>query len=262
MRPAARFVKLTSWIRRSLPRVSALWSGFWLGVLPDSAIAAIDEALYDLSLNYHSREHNLQGLTPWETEAISRYFQGCRRLMVLAAGGGREVIALRRLGFEAFGWESHPALVATATALAGAEGWSGVIAPSVRDALPETTSLFDGVILGWSMYTLIHGHDRRVALLRGVRDRLPAGGPVLLSFWTRAEDDSRAWRVFQTGRIIRRLQGRPGPDLGDDMLPNVVHRFTRAQIADELAAAGFDLLRWEPSGNGPTASGWAVATRA
>ena len=244
-----------------MPRLHQLWSGAWLGVLPRRAMDAIDEALYDLSAKYHAKEHNLEGLTWWESRAIEEHFRPGSKIMVLGVGGGREVIALRRLGFEARGWESHPELLAKAQVLVQEEGWPGVIGHAARDEVPLGTETFDAAILGWSMYMLVHGRERRIALLRAVRERLAPNGPILLSFWTRDEHDRRALRVHRVACVIRWVLRRDPPDLGDDVMPNVVHRFTQAQSREELEAAGFALVHWEPQKGGRHSSGWAVGRR-
>ena len=258
-RSARLFVRITERLRRSVPRIEQYWSGFWLGVLPRSAMASVDEALYSLRSNYRTPEHNRQGLAPWERAAIAGNFRSGSRLMVLAVGGGREVVALRRLGFDAHGWESHPELLASAQQLLAEEGHPGVIHAARRDEVPPGDDTYDGIILGWGMYMLVHGRHRRIALLRAVRRRLVAGGPVLLSFFARAGDDRRAVRVFGIAQALRRMLRREPVEPGDDMLPNVVHRFTKEEVEEELGAAGFELLRFDDAGSGPLGSAWAVA---
>ena len=256
------FVRITERLLRSLPRVSTFWCGFWLGVLPSSVIASIDEALYSLRSHYGTAEHNRKGLAPWERRAIETYFPDGARTMVLAVGGGREVVALRRLGFDARGWESHPELAASAQVLLSDEGHPGVIHFARRDEVPHGDEIFDAVILGWSMYTLVHGRGKRVDLLRAIRRRVAEGGPVLLSFFDRAGDDARSISVSRFANLFRRALRRNPIEIGDDMLPNVVHRFTREEIETELRSAGFELLHFEPAGPGPLDSAWAVGRAA
>ena len=108
---------------------------------------------------------------------------------------------------------------------------------------------------------LVHGRERRIGLLRAVRERLAPNGPVLLSFWSRDEHDGRARRVHRVASAIRWVLRREPPDLGDDLMPNVVHRFTEAQVREELEAAGFALVHWRPQQGGRHSSGWAVGRR-
>lgn len=232
-------------------------AGALLGMLRRGTLHALDDAFYARSAGYRSDRHNLQGLRPWEEEALGAFFAGRASLVVLGAGGGREVLALARRGLRVEAFECNPALVEYAAALLAREGVDAEVRFLPRDAIPGA-GRFDGAIVGWSAYMLISGRTRRIALLRGLRERLEAGSPVLLSFWTRRPDSPRARRVAAVAGRVRRLLGGEPVEEGDDLAPNFVHRFTRAEVEAELAAAGFSLARFVEEGPGPHDSGWAV----
>ena len=65
---------------------------------------------------------------------IARYFQNAKRLLLVGAGGGREVLALIRLGYEVHGVECNPELVRVANTLLEEQG----LPPSVQFAPPDT----------------------------------------------------------------------------------------------------------------------------
>lgn len=238
----------------------AVQAGLWLGVMDRPALHALDDAFYAASAGYGSDRHNLRGLFGWEEEAVGACFGGCRSLLVVGAGGGREVLALARRGFRVEGFECNPALVGHAGGLLGREGCGAGVRLLPRDAVPEE-GRFDGAVVGWSAYMLIAGRERRIRFLRELGERLPTGGPVLLSFWTRGRGSPRARIVLGIGGRLRRLLGREPLEAGDDLAPNFVHRFTEAEVAGELADAGFRMARFEPEGPGPHDSGWAVGTK-
>lgn len=246
-------------VARLAPWAHAAWSGVWLGLLGRSGLHRIDQAMYDRRASYHGAEHNRRGLFPWERTAVEAYFAGRARIGVVGAGAGREVLALWRMGFQPEGFECNPSLVAAASSLLPADGCPCTVEAIARDRAPGGAGPFDAAIIGWSAYSLVAGREARIALLRGMRDLLPAGGPLLLSFFTRGADDLRAGRVARIAGRVRRALRRAGVEPGDDLLPNFVHRFTRGEVEEELAAGGFRLVRWEPQGPGPYDSGWAVA---
>jgi hypothetical protein len=246
-------------LRCTLAPLHPYWSGFWLGVLSEPALAVLDRTVYQSGREYRSREHNLRGLFPWEAEAVALHFEGCRQPLVLGVGGGREVIALRRMGIEATGWECNPVLQARAEELVAEVGFPGSVRLGPRSAVPPLPEPVDGAILGWSMYMLISGRERRVRLLRDLRSRLHAGAPLLLSFYTRtAADEGRLLRVARTADRIRGLLGRPPVEPGDETTPTFVHWFTRDEVDSELSEGRFTLVRWEPMGEREFDSGWAV----
>jgi hypothetical protein len=248
-------------VRRVAGSLHPAWSGLWLGLLPRPALHDIDETMYRRRRNYQGAEHNRRGLFDWEQTAVADYFPPAGRIAVVAAGGGREVLALWRMGFRPEGYECNPALVAAADGLLPVEGCPHRVQPLPRDQAPGGAG-FDAAILGWSAYSLVAGRESRTELLRGMRRLLTPDGPLLLSFFTRGKDDRRAERVARGAARVRRLLRGAEPELGDDLLPNFVHRFTRDEIEGELTSAGFRLLRWEPQGPGRYDSGWAVAKAA
>jgi len=245
-------------VRRLIPPLHAPWSGFWLGVLRRPGLHAVDQALYEHRTNYQSAEHNHRGLFEWERIAVEGHLQGRRRVAVLGAGGGREVLALWRMGFEPLGYECNPLLVEAAGRLLPAAGCPHPVLELGRDLPPPPGERFDAVMIGWSSYSLVTGRAERLEMLRGVRAVLDPGAPLMLSFFVRSEADRRAARVMRVANPVRRALRRPRIDPGDDLLPNFVHRFTRAEIEAELRETGFRLERFEPPGPGPRDSAWAI----
>lgn len=218
-----------------------LFDGFWLGLLDREACYAVDIAYYRDARQYHDADYNRGGLWDWETAMVDRYFAGRRRLLVTAAGGGREVLALRRRGFDVVGFECNAELVAFANDFLRGEGVEGDLLPAPRDGCPLLEDAFDGVIVGWGAYMLIQGSDRRIDLLRRLRELLEPGAPVLLSFFVRRKNDRYYYLVRGVGNLLRVVRFAPRIEFGDALDPNFVHRFIEAEISYELSAAGFRL---------------------
>src|SRR5436309_2730404 len=91
-----------------------LLNGVWLGVLTDAELAALDESYYEQATMYRTASWNERGLFDWEQRLVLDHFPPGARIIVTACGGGREVLALLKMGFDVFGYESHPALAAFA----------------------------------------------------------------------------------------------------------------------------------------------------
>jgi hypothetical protein len=258
---ARSYLVLVSVWRRALFLADVGFVGFWLGVLGRASLHAVDDALYRQRKNYREDEYNLRGLFDWEEDVVKRHFAGSRRLLVLGAGGGREVISLARMGYEVVGFECNRALVEAASRILARGGASGAasVAWLPRDAAPDGSERFDGVIVGWSAYMLIFGRQSRIRFLTGLHAQVEAGGPLLISFFTRPGDSPRLRSIARIANGIRRLLHRPLVELGDDLAPNYVHRFAAAEVEAELRESGFRLLEFRPEGPGPYDSGYAVA---
>ena len=184
-----RFVRIYLWSRlqqaRFLILVEALSAGVWLGILSGGQLELVDDAYYVgvrgrkryTTTDYASDEHNKRGLFGWEERAIDAYFPADGRLALLGAGGGREVLALRRRSFDVSGWECQPVFVDAANRLLVDEGFEPTVAHVPRNTVPDDAGGYDGLIIGWGTYTLIAGRDRRVALLQALRSKVDVGKP-------------------------------------------------------------------------------------
>jgi SAM-dependent methyltransferase len=233
-----------------------IMSGVGLGVLSREHLHAISERAYAGIDTYQADDYNRGGLSPWEERAVESYFGACTRVLVAAAGGGREVLALRRRGLKVDGFEAHPALVAYANELLKREGHGDSIRPAPWDACPEYEDTYDGAIIGWGAYMHIRGRDRRVALLDQLRDRLETGSPLLLSFLG-VERFSRWMRLAAAiGSALAVVTRRERVELGDWMEPDYKHYFTREQLRRELADGGFEMAEFS---SGPLGSAVGIA---
>jgi len=221
--------------------VRGLWSGLWLGLLTREHLHQIDQLSYGASKNYLGANHNLSGLFGWEAEAVDHYFKGCGRVVLLGAGAGREVTPLLDRGFEVDAFECHDGLREAGNDLLAKRDPPSSIQAMERDRCPELDGNYDGVIVGWGMYTLIQGRERRVQLLRELRASVKLGTPMLLSFYILGGPQRRYRIAFRFGNAIRSALGRESLDLGDDLSPGYGHFFTRETIEEELNQAGWRL---------------------
>jgi hypothetical protein len=256
-RKARRYLRAQAGFRTVLAGVSSAWTGMWLGVLGREALHAIDAALYDTSEQYSSDEHKRRGFFPWEARAIDEYFPPSGHILLLAAGAGRDLLALADRGYSVDGYECNPVLLAHAADLVAGHP-SARILPLPRDGAPTEGGPWDGAIVGWGGYMLVSGRERRIALLRGIRARVRDGAPLLLSFFTRPGDTSRLRIVHRVASALRKVRGAEPAEMGDDLAPNFVHRFVEEEIRAEMEAAGFGLARYEPQRTGRFESGWAI----
>src|ERR1019366_870404 len=155
-------------------------------------------------------EHNLSGLLPWERETIDRFFRPSSRILVAASGGGRELIALHRLGFEADGFDCTPNLVETSRRLLQELGIPSTVTLCPPNDVPRELTPYDSFIVGWTAYMHIPGSVRRIAFLRKVHGLLPPEAPILVSFWVREETSPDEGRAFRLAKWFRSLRGRRG----------------------------------------------------
>lgn len=225
-------------------RVKGIHDGLLLGALSPDTIHRLDQLYFDREDTYTDPGHNRSGLFWWEQDAVERMFPEAGRVVVTAAGAGREVIALREAGFDAVGYEPNADLVRAGLTLLEESGQPACLHEAARDAFPAVDGRFDAGIVGWGGYMHIQGSAARVAFLRDFRAAVADGAPVLVSFAIRSSDGPYHRAVAKVGTRVRRLRGRPEVELGDGLIPHYVHWFTRAEFAREAERAGFELAEW------------------
>jgi hypothetical protein len=238
--------------------MNGILGGVGLGMLSRSDLHAVSEIAYGDMGMYRNDDYNRSGLWTWEEDAIQAHFGGCRRILVAGAGGGREVLALRRRGLTADGFEAHPALVACANELLSREHPGDPIRQAAWDGCPEYATRFDGGIVGWGTYMHIRGSERRIAFLRQLRNQLETGAPLLLSFLG-VKRHSRWMRLAAAiGTPLARVARGERVELGDWLEPDYKHHFTLDQMRRELAAGGFEMTAFSP-GTGSLGSAIGIA---
>jgi SAM-dependent methyltransferase len=228
-------------LTRALLGTQALHQGLWLGFLDGAALQAATARFYGSSFRYRGAYHNRAGLFGWEASIIERHFGGCPTVLVGAAGGGREVVALARRGIAVDAFECSPTLMAAAEELLREEGLTARVRLAPPETLPDGLGTYDGAILGWGGYSHVAGRSARVRLLRAIARHLRPGGPLLFSFQTRPSDpsDQRMYRwIYATARAVRAARRSRSPlELGDTLPGYFAHRFTRAEIEEEAVLA-------------------------
>lgn len=196
-----------------------------------------------------------QGLFEWERLALqSAVVPRSGRVLVGAAGGGREAHALAKMGYEVLAFEPNEVLARGATETARTlpqvtvvrACYADLVAAVRRREGPLAAELnggrFDLVVLGWGSLTHLVDETERVQLLRAVRDLAP-GAPVLASFYMKQAYDGpiqgKSERLRALVRVLATHLGaphRPSRGVGFQNNGGFVYTFTANEI-DKLASA-------------------------
>ncbi len=227
--------------------------GVGLGLLDDERLGVLDAAYYDGVGTYVDEAHNRRGLFAWESRVVELHLPPGCSVVVTGAGGGREVLALLDRGHRATGYEPNPVLAAVAQDLLDADGRGAQVRVCGRRGWPGGEERFDAVLLGWGSYMLVPTRRERVALLAAACAATGHAGPVVLSYFELPASTLQFLTARAVAAPLRRLRRAAPPVLGDALVPNFAHFFTRRQVVEELAAAGLSLV---DAGSGEY--GWAV----
>ena len=235
------------WTSRIIRLAGAIHEGFWLGCLDAEDLGDIAVHWFGKSKWYNSPEHNLSGFYAWEQEMISKYYRPNSRILVAAAGGGRELIALHRAGFRADGFECTPNLVETSRRALKDFDIPSEVFLCPPNEVPTGLPMYDGLIIGWGAYMLIPGSARRISFLRKLHQMGPPGAPILLSFFVKSGKSRAEALAFRIARTVRFFRGKVKEPLeyGDHLREDGYHHcFDRTELEAELKAGGFRMCHF------------------
>ena len=241
MKPIVKtYFKLYPWLTK-IPIRTGLITGLALGLFDRKDFHYLDELNAGRTGKWASESHNMRGLLDWEQNAVKSWFPATGRLLLTAAGGGREALALEPMGYELSASECNPGLVEAANSHLRKHGLQTRIEHCLRDESPSPQGEFDGVIVGWGSYTLIAPREKRIELLKQLAAPLKDKGPLLVSYFKMESEPGLSDRIQRTtANLIRRLRGSSPVEEGDVMDWNFRHRFTDKEIASELSEAGLE----------------------
>jgi hypothetical protein len=192
------------------------------------------------------------GLQAWEREAIrSEIFPRTGKILLGAAGGGRELVALCDLGYEVVAFEPSD-LVSGAIeyaeknprARAVKASYSDLIDAVERDAGPLAPLVrgqtFDGVVLGWGSLSHVVDADERTALLRALRKIAPRA-PALASYFC-AKHGAERFRDVVRGTLEALGARRLPSGLAFSTEIGFAHAFTPEELEALARSAGYRLV--------------------
>ena len=165
-------------------------------------------------------------------------------ILVAAAGGGREAIALAKKGFSITAFDSNETLVSACRANASRAGVEAIVLNSKPDGIPGNLGTYDGLFVGRGAYHHIPGRSSRICFLQKCKEHLAPKARVFLGdFHTFPANSIGIKLSADVARVVRRLRRSSDPiELGDRLnAENYYHRFRREEIESELHESGFQL---------------------
>jgi hypothetical protein len=222
--------------------VAASIQGMALGLLSNEQLDRMTAKRYAGSFQSYAETSYLNsGLFLWEREAIHRYFPTAGRVLVAAAGAGREIIALAKSGYEVDGFDCCPPLLECGRDELTKQGIDARLDYAPPSSVPESDREYDAILVGFSGYMYIAGRENRIAFLKDLCGFLHPGAPLLISFMEGFSGHRRTWTA-RLGTTIRRLGGAGPVEEGDTFKRGFQHHFTYEQVQSEMNEAGLDLV--------------------
>jgi hypothetical protein len=189
-----------------------------------------------------------EGLFGWERQLFAQPSIPRRgRVLLAAAGGGRELKGLLQSGYSVCAFEPNPVLFEGARRVAGDFDTAELIPASYADLVAAASAQgplahireqpFDWVLFGWGSFTHLTERSVQLDVLRAMRAIAPRA-PLAMSFFLRKPEglDSRSRRLRLLLRSALRRMGRDpqtiADGLGYDYGGGFVYSFTMAEVSD------------------------------
>ncbi len=234
-------------ISQALFRAIAALGDMLIGVMETSLDTPEKEhltlRLYDMASEQYAVSG---GLFPWEASWYGEVLPPPpAKILLTAAGSGREAAALMRSGYTVDAAEPVDKFVTECAGLQGIGDFfkadHDAIVRGFLDGTGPAAALrgrtYDAVIIGWGSFAHIINPEKRRQLL-DVCHALTPRGPILLSFFAdtvRINQETRAIRFGRTaGRLLARFRGiSPERDVNDLFLwhAGFLHRYTEGELA-------------------------------
>jgi hypothetical protein len=204
LRLLARALRATHLIDRAFLRFSRARSALVLSHASGAFYDVYNDVAYGDQGAYRlGSEIFRTGLFPWEARAIARHFPPPpARILIGAAGGGREALALAEQGYAVTACEPAQRLAVSMRLQIGSSyqlrvftgRYEGLPFVETLDEPRQRVDLrtlgpFDAVILGWASLSHLRTDDQAVAALRALGSL--TAGPLLVSYFAR-KDTERA----------------------------------------------------------------------
>jgi hypothetical protein len=221
---------------------NSVLTGFWLGVLGEKSLSYSDEIFYNNVKHYTDDKYNLKGLYNWEKPIIDKHFSNAKTILLIAAGGGREVLALSKMGFVVDSYECNTKFIEYGNSLLQKNNIDARIKFLKRNSVPEEIKKYDGIIIGWGAYSHIPGNKKRLLFLSGLYPFLNKDAPLMISFLWSEQRTKKDKIIKSVANFFEIFSKKDKTELGDKLLSDYIHYFTDEEIKNELIQSNYKIL--------------------
>lgn len=219
---------------------------FAAGLLRQGDLEAAGHALWR---DFYTVDDDVDfGLDRWERRLYTEMLRPTDRVLLIGSGAGRDLVALRELGYDVTGLEPVPELVAISRENLARRGVAAVVLTGpVQSAALEGS--YDAMLFSPGVYSCLPRSAVRVATLKRLNNHLSPDGRLLISYLRFARQSPLSRWVTRLGTRLSRADWRPeqGDVFSRDHVASRVlryeHLFSPGEVATECHAAGLRVVR-------------------
>ena len=230
--------------------LDAFSAGFWLGVMSEKSLDYSGELSHNRNKSYTDDKYNQSGLFEWEKPLINKHFSNVKTILLIAAGGGREALALSKMGYEVDAYECNTSLIEFGNAFLQKNNVNVKIKYLPKNSVPGEVKKYDGIIVGWGAYSLMNGSKKRLSFLEGLYPFLHKNTPLMISFLWMRERGRRDRIIKNVSNFFRIFGKRDKTEPGDRLEPDFIHFFTEEEIKNEIAQSKYRIIDYSTADYG------------
>jgi SAM-dependent methyltransferase len=186
----------------------------------------------------------------WERNLFRELLQPSDRVLLIGCGAGRDLLALKELGYDVTGLEPVPELVELARGHLERRGMNARILTGFAETV-DLEGSYDAVVFASLCYSSVRGSRSRIATLGRIKEHLARDGRVAITYAAFPPPSRPSIWLTALGAGLSRADWRP--EQGDSfsrghLAPRVLryeHMFRPGEVAGECAAAGLRIIRDE-----------------
>ncbi|MDR2475962.1 MAG: hypothetical protein LBD45_08910 [Bacteroidales bacterium] len=207
---------------------------FLLSIMSERQLANLTRQFYHHNKKYITEDNIRSGLKDFEKHIFEKYIPAsASEIVILAAGGGREIYSLTKMGYKCYGYESTEKFVTVAADFFKKNEIDARIIHFPVNKVPQHSC--DVFIFGWGVYTHLSGESLRVKLLEDAKNNLRENGKIIISFWASNEWMEMKKRLMEKYRRIFGGKFECGSCIKTGCWGKY---YTQSEIEDEARKAG------------------------
>jgi SAM-dependent methyltransferase len=196
------------------------------------------------------------GLEASERQLYRDLLRASDRVLLIGCGSGRDLLALRELGYDVTGLEPVPELVDLARGHLVRRGMTARVLTGFAETA-ELNDSYDVVVFSPTCYSNVQCSESRAAMLSRITQHLAREGRIAITYVAFPPPSRASNWLIGLSATLARADWRP--ELGDSfsrgyLVPRVLryeHLFRPGEVAGECAAAGLCVIRDEPASSPP-----------
>ncbi len=230
--------------------VEAVQSGLFMGLLSDEQFQCFDTYPFENSPTVDLTMEAELGLEPWEHRIAQQHLANKQSLLVVAAGGNRELLGFSALGHGIAGIE-YAENLCKASQLALRDSQHDVtIELADRFSVPGSSDFYDGAFIARKYLSHVHDRSKRIEFLSNLRRVLKKDAILAFGYYIREHDGLSFRAQAFVANLMRKMRGRGKQivEVGDHLDPDTPlyhHHFVLDEVRSELQQAGFELVKHE-----------------